>query len=336
VHHILPGFVFLVEAAMGRYIIRRLLQAIPLLVFISILVFILLHLLPGGPEAIFDNPQMDAAGRKALRASLGLDDPLPIQYLKWASSSLLGNFGVSYATGQSVSGIIATRFPATLELFLSAFVVSLIVALILGTISAVRQGKMTDYAVTTLAYFGISMPTFVFGLFLQNIFGVSLKWLPTSGTANLSVVFANPLDSFLDHIIHLILPTLVLALLFTARWSRFLRAGMVDVTKQDYMRTARAKGVPPIPLLLRHGLRNGVIPLITIVAIDFAGVAGGAVVTEGVFFWPGMGRLFLTSIEQRDYPILMGILLLGATTVILFNLIADILYGVMDPRIRFD
>jgi peptide/nickel transport system permease protein len=169
---------------------------------------------------------------------------------------------------------------------------------------------------------------------MQTIFGVSLHWLPTSGTATLGVTFT-PLDTLLDHLVHLIMPMLVLSLLFTARWSRYLRAGMVDVIRQDYIRTGKAKGVPPGRLLMRHALRNAVIPLVTVVAIDFGSVAGGAVVTEGVFAWPGMGQLFLQSIEQRDYPVLMAMLLLGGALVILFNLIADILYGVMDPRIRY-
>ncbi|MBO0778309.1 MAG: ABC transporter permease [Ktedonobacteraceae bacterium] len=320
---------------MGQYIIRRLLQAIPLLLFISVLMFILLHLLPGGPEQVYDNPQLDAAGRAALRASMGLDDPLPVQYIKWITNAFTGNFGTSFATGQPVIGIIGQRFPATLELFLSSFILSLILALVLGTVSAVAQGRITDYAITTLTYFGISMPTFLFGLFLQSIFGVTLHWLPTSGTATLDVAFATPFDYFLDHVLHLFLPMIVLSLLFTARWSRYLRAGMVDVIRQDYIRTGRAKGVPPSTLLMRHALRNAVIPLVTIVAIDFGAVAGGATVTEGVFNWPGMGLLFLQSIDRRDYPILMAMLLLGGSLVILFNLIADMLYGVMDPRIRY-
>lgn len=320
---------------MGQYIIRRLLQAIPLLLFISILMFILLHLLPGGPEAVYDNPQLDAAGRAAIRASLGLNDPVPIQYLKWIGGALTGNFGASFATGQAVTGIFAQRFPATLELFLSSFALALVLALVLGTVSAVFQGRTTDYVITALTYFGISMPIFLFGLFMQSIFGVSLHLLPTSGTATLGVTFT-PFDSFIDHLLHLFMPMLVLAVTFTARWSRYLRAGMVDVIKQDYMRTGRAKGVPPASLLMRHALRNAVIPLITIVAIDFGSVAGGATITEGLFAWPGMGLLFLQSLERRDYPVLMTMLLLGGALVITFNLIADILYGIMDPRIRYN
>jgi peptide/nickel transport system permease protein len=319
---------------MGQYLVRRLLQAIPLLVLISVLMFILLHLLPGGPEAVLDNPQLDEAGRAALRASYGLNDPLPIQYFKWIGNALHGNFGFSFSTGQPVTDILAQRLPATLELFVSAFILALLLTLVLGIYSAVRQGQLTDYTITTLAYFGISMPIFLLGLFLQDIFGVALGWLPTSGTATLGYTFS-PFNTFLDHLLHLIMPMLVLAISFTARWSRYLRASMIDVIKQDYIRTARAKGVSSARLFTKHALRNAIIPLITIVAIDFGAVAGGATITEGIFAWPGMGLLFINSLEKRDFPVLLAMLMLSGILVILFNLIADILYGVMDPRIRY-
>jgi peptide/nickel transport system permease protein len=319
---------------MGRFIIKRLLQAIPLLVLISVLMFTLLHLLPGGPEAVLDNPELDPAGRMALRASFGLNDPLYIQYFKWIGNACIGNFGFSFATNQPVIQILGQRLPATLELFVCAFALALVLAIPLGMLSAVRQGTMTDYSITGLTYFGISMPIFLFGLFLQDIFGVVLHWLPTSGTATLGYTFSL-LDTIIDHILHLVMPMLVLALLFTARWCRYLRASMIDVTKQDYMRTGKAKGVSSAQLLLRHGLRNAIIPLITIVAIDFGSVAGGATITEGIFAWPGTGLLFLNSLEKRDYPVLLAILILSGALVILFNLLADVLYGVMDPRIRY-
>ena len=319
---------------MRQYITRRLLQAIPLLFCISILMFILLHLLPGGPEAIYENPLLDAAGRAAIRSSLGLNDPLPVQYFKWIAGALTGNFGNSFATGQPVTTILTQRFPVTLELVVSAFILALVVALILGTTSAVFQGKIMDYLITTITYFGISMPIFLFALFMQNTFAATLHWLPDSGTATPGVVFS-PLDTLIDHLLHLLMPVLVLSLTFTARWSRYLRTSMIDVIKQDYMRTGIAKGVPYVSLLIRHALRNALIPLITVIAIEFGAVAGGAVITEGIFVWPGMGQLFIQSLAARDYPVLLAMLLLGGTLVILFNLIADILYGVMDPRIRY-
>ena len=319
---------------MGRYVIRRILQAIPLLFLVSVFMFILIHLLPGGPDQVIFNPHLSPAGRAALRARFGLDDPVPIQYLKWLGNALTGNFGFSFGTNLPVSQVLAQRFPKTLELFSLALLLALVVAILLGVISALRQGTATDYALTSLSYFGIAMPIFVFGLFVQYIFGVALHWLPTSGTQTLGYTL-DPFDSFIDQLEHIILPMLVLALSFIAGWSRYMRSSMIEVVKQDYMRTARAKGVSTSSLIIRHALRNAVIPLITIVALDFGAVAGGATITEGVFAWPGMGSLFFSSLEIRDYPVLLAILLLSAFFVVTFNLIADILYAVMDPRIRY-
>jgi peptide/nickel transport system permease protein len=319
---------------MGQYVIKRTLQAIPLLLLLSVLMFLLLHMLPGGPEAVYNSPYLSSSARAAMRASMGLDDPLPVQYVKWITSLLRGQLGTSFSTSQSVNGIIAQRFPATLELFLCAFVFALVLALILGTISAVYQKTVSDYVITTIAYLGISMPIFLLGIFMQDIFGVTLHWLPTSGTQTFGYTFS-PVNGLIDHLLHLLMPMLVLAITFIAKWSRYLRTGMIDVIRQDYMRTGKAKGVAPARLLMRHALRNAMIPLVTIVAIDFGSVAGGAAITEGVFNWPGMGSLFLDSLAKRDYPVLMAIMVLSAVLVIAFNLIADILYGIMDPRIRY-
>jgi len=319
---------------MGRYIIRRLLQAIPLLVLVSVGMFTLLHLIPGGPEAVLFNPHLTAAGRAALRARFGLDDPVYIQYFKWISRALVGDFGFSFATNEPVTTVLARRFPASLQLFTFAFALALVVGIGLGILSAVRQGTITDYSLITLSYFGLSMPVFLFGLLLQFVFGVWLHVLPTSGTATLGYQLS-PFDAFVDHLEHLILPVLVLGVGFIAEWSRFLRASMIDVIKQDYMRTARAKGVAPMTLLLRHALRNAVIPLITVIALEFGAVAGGATITEGVFAWPGVGQLLFSSLEVRDFPVLLAMLMLGAVFVITFNLLADILYAVVDPRIRY-
>lgn len=319
---------------MGRYIIRRSLQAIPLLFLLSIFMFLMIHAMPGGPEQVIFNPHLDAAGRAALRARFGLDDPLPVQYLKWLGSCLVGNFGYSFADNQPVSAVIGQRFPATLQLFSISLLVALILAIILGVISAIRQNSPLDYTVTTISYFGLAMPAFLLGLFLQDIFAVQLHWLPVSGTTTLGLVF-DPFNAFIDHLLHLVLPVTALSVLFVAGWSRYMRSSMIETTKQDYMRTARAKGVSPISALVRHALRNAVIPLITVVAIDFGAIAGGATITEGIFAWPGMGSLFFDSLQSRDYPVLLAILLLSGFFVVLFNLIADVLYGVMDPRIRY-
>jgi peptide/nickel transport system permease protein len=319
---------------MGRYVIRRLLQAIPLLFLLSIAMFGLIQLLPGGPTAVLFNPHLTAAGREALKARFGLDQPVYIQYLRWLGRALVGDFGYSFTTNEPVSTVIARRFPNTLELFSLALLLALVLAIVVGVIAAVRQGSITDYALTTLAYLGICTPVFILGLLAQDIFGVQLHWLPTSGTATLGYNLA-PIDAFVDHLEHLILPVSVLAITFIAGWSRYMRSSMIEVTKQDYMRTARAKGVSSIPLITRHALRNAVIPLITVVAIDAGAIAGGATITEGIFAWPGMGLLFIDALDRRDYPVLLAILMMGAVFVIAFNLVADILYAVMDPRIRY-
>ena len=269
-----------------------------------------------------------------MRARFGLDDPVPIQYVKWLGNALTGNFGFSFATNLPVTYIIGQRFPATLQLFVPALIMALILALFFGILSGVRQGTITDYSLTTLSYFGIAMPIFLFAVFAQYIFGVWLHILPTSGMQTFGYQL-DPFDAFIDHLQHLILPMCVLSIVFIAGWSRYMRSSMIEVVKQDYMRTARAKGVGPIRLLLRHALRNAVIPLITVVALDFGAVAGGATITEGIFAWPGMGLLFFQSLQARDYPVLLAILMISAVFVVGFNLVADILYGVMDPRIRY-
>ncbi len=319
---------------MGRYIIRRLLQAIPLLLLVSLVVFLLIHLLPGGPERVLFSPRLDGAARQALRVRLGLDKPLWLQYLFWLKGALTGDFGNSFADGQLVISDIGARVPATIELFGAALLFALLLAVPLGVISAVRQYGLIDYSITILGYFGISMPIFFFALIMQEVFSVKLGWLPDFGRSS-DAEFATGFDYFLDYLLHLILPMIVLSLAFMAGWSRYMRSSMLDVIRQDYMRTARAKGLGPVRILVRHGMRNALIPILTIVALDFGGIAGGAAVTETIFAWPGLGRLFLDALSARDYPILLAMLLMSAVVVVLFNLIADVLYGVLDPRIRF-
>ncbi len=319
---------------MGRYLIRRILQSIPLLILLSIFLFLLIHLMPGGPDKILFNPRLPAAGRAALRARFGLDDPLYLQYLKWLGQMLTGDFGSSFGYNQPVATIIGERFPNTIELFAWAMGFSIIVSVVLGVLSAVRYRSIVDYGLTTLSYFGISMPIFLFGLLAQEIFAVQLKILPVSGTGTAGVSF-DAFNTWYDHMLHLILPVCVLSITYIAGWSRFVRSSMIEVVKQDYIRTAKAKGVSALRLYGRHALRNALIPFITVVALDFGTVAGGAAITEGVFAWPGMGQLFLDSLESRDYPVLLAMLSIGAVFVIFFNLLADVLYAVVDPRIRY-
>lgn len=320
---------------MRRYIIRRLLQAILMLFIMSIALFALIHAIPGGPEAVLFNPRMDAQTRAILRHNYGLDQPLPVQYLSWLGNILHGNLGNSFASGQPVSAELGARLPNTLELFFAAFAVALTAAVFLGVISAVRQYSITDYSATILSYFGISMPIFWFALILQIIFSVKLGLFPPCCISANDTTGFGVLENFEDRLVHLVLPTVVLSLAFIAGWSRYLRSSMLDVIKQDYIRTARAKGLSARDVFFRHALRNSLIPFVTQVAVDFGGIAGGALITETVFAWPGLGRLFFDSLMSRDYPILLAMLLLSAATVIAFNLLADMLYSVIDPRIRY-
>jgi len=319
---------------MGRYIIRRVIQAIPLLFLVSIAMFGLIHLMPGGPVGVFLNPHLSAEGRAAINARFGLNQPLPVQYVKWLLNAFQGNFGFSFVTNQSVTEVLGEHFPPTLELFSSALLLALIVAVFLGTVSGARQGSVLDYSVTTLSYFGISMPIFFLGLLAQEVFGIWLHALPVSGQSTAGIVF-DPFNAAWDQLNHLILPMLILSITFIAGWSRYMRSSMVEVRKQDYIRTARAKGASTSSVLIHHALRNALIPLITVVAIDFGSIAGGAAITETVFAWPGMGQLFISSLEARDYPVLLSMLILGAVFVIIANLLADILYAIIDPRIRY-
>lgn len=321
---------------MTRYLIRRIIQAVVMLFVMSIGFFLLLHAIPGGPESVLGgNPHLTAAQRELFRKRLGLDQPLPLQYVSWLGNLLHGDFGHSYLNGLPVITEIGGRVGATLQLFVVALSFALVCAILFGVIAAVRQYTIVDYTITIFSYAGISMPVFWIALILQEIFGVQLHLLPTYSNVSADTSGFSTTDYFVDGFLHLILPSIVLSIQFIAFWSRYLRSSMLDVIKQDYVRTARMKGLSSRAVFFRHALRNALIPLVTVVALSFGGVMGGAVVTETVFAWPGMGQLFVTSLNALDFPTLLTFLILGAANVILFNLIADILYGVIDPRIRY-
>lgn len=319
---------------MRYYVIRRLIQAVVMLFVMTVVFFLLIHAIPGGPDRVLFSPKLPAAARIQLRHQYGLDQPLFVQYFNWLTQVVHGNFGTSFVDGQPVLSDIGARVPATLELFVVGLGFALIVAIVLGVFSAVRQYSITDYAVTVLSYFGIAMPVFFFGLVLQEIFAVKLGWLPDLGR-NVDQTGFTALESFEDYAVHLILPVLMFSLLFIAGWSRYLRSSMLDVVKQDYIRTARSKGLNSPVVFFRHALRNALIPLITQVAIDFGGIAAGAVITETIFAWPGLGQLFIASLTDRDYPVILAMLIFITISVIIANLLADMLYAVVDPRIRY-
>jgi peptide/nickel transport system permease protein len=320
---------------MRRYVIRRLLQAVLILFMLSIGLFALIHAIPGGPERVFLAPHQTPQARAALIHNFGLDQPLPIQYWNWLQGVLHGNFGQSFTDNQSVASDIGSRVPATLELFAAALALALVVSIIFGVVAAVRQYSLVDYSLTIVSYLGISLPVFWFALIMQQVFGVHLQLLPVFGNQSPDTTGFSTFDSFEDYLIHLILPAIALSIVFIAGWSRYLRSSMLDTINQDYVRTARAKGLSSVRIFFNHALRNALIPFITVVAIDFGAIAGGAVITETIFAWPGLGYFFYDSLTTDNYPVLMAMLLLAATSVILFNLLADVLYAVVDPRIRY-
>ncbi|WP_241665501.1 ABC transporter permease [Teichococcus oryzae] len=311
------------------YLGRRLGQAALLLVVVSMIGFAILHLAPGGPMAQYAmGSNMSQEDLDRIAAQLGLDRPLPVQYAEWFWRMLGGNWGTSYRGGQPVLHVIGSHLGATLELMLTATLIAVVLGCWIGILGAIRRYSVFDYLATIGAMVALSIPTFWFGLVAIFIFSVELGWMPAGNRQTIGD------GSLLDMLHHLIMPALVLALVETAIWSRFMRSSMLDVVNQDYIRTARAKGLPEWRVLSDHAFRNALLPMITVAGLQLPTLLGGALVTETVFTWPGMGRLFLDSIEYRDYPVVMGILMFSASLVLIGNLLADMLYAVADPRIR--
>ena len=324
---------------MTNYIIRRVIQAIPLLLVISLTVFVLMNLIPGGPLAAYENnPNISAEDLERLKQELGLDAPIHVRYISWLSAVVRGDWGISEITRRPALVEITEKLPNTLYLSITAFICALLIAIPIGILSAVRQYSVLDHIATTIAFIGQSMPVFWFGLILIIIFNATLKdpvsggpFLPGGGMFTIGAPF-----SLEDHLRHLILPATVLTFFSLGIHIRYMRAGMLDVLHQDYIRTAHAKGLTERAVLARHAFKNSILPLVTIIGLEIPGLFAGALITETIFSWPGMGRLFFNSIERGDYAVMMGILMMSATLIVLFGLITDIAYGFLDPRIRFD
>ncbi|HRY53514.1 MAG TPA: ABC transporter permease [Spirochaetia bacterium] len=316
---------------MARYIVKRIAQMIPLLIGISIVIFGIIQAAPGGPEGTLLDRGMfvDPAAIDAYRAKLGVDKPLYLQYLRWAGAMLGGDMGVSFQTQRPVLDMIAERLPDTVRLMGISFALAFCLAIPLGVFSALRQYSVFDYVSTGLAFVAIAMPVFWFGLMLQYLFSVRLQWLPVAGTATIGV------DTLLDKLKHIAMPATVLSLTYVAGWSRYMRSSMLVVLKQDYIRTAHSKGLLKKTVIVAHALKNAGIPVVSVITQDIARIFSGAVITETIFGWPGIGRMFIQAMSARDYPLLMGILMMGSTMVVAFNLLADIIYGWLDPRISF-
>ncbi len=309
--------------------LRRLAQALVLLLLVSMIGFAILHLAPGGPLSQFAlSSDMSPKELQQIAHQMGLDRPLPQQYLDWLGRLLAGDWGRSYRDGQPVLDVIASHLGATLELMLSATVLAMSLGTWLGILGAIRRHSIADHAATMGAMIALSIPTFWFGLVVIYIFSVRLNWLPAGNIEDVGN------GSLFDHLKHLIEPCIVLALVTLATWSRYMRASMLEVINQDYIRTARAKGLRQTQILVRHAFRNALLPMITVAGLQLPALLTGALVTETVFTWPGMGRLFLDSLNYRDYPVVMGVLMFSAIMVLLGNLAADMLYVVADPRVR--
>lgn len=316
---------------MGQFTLRRTLQALPLLLGVAVLSFMLIQYLPGGPLALIArNPHATPAQIRNIAHNLGLDQPGYVQFFRWLGGILRGDWGTSYNDNRPVLSDIGDRLPATLVLMGSGFAVSFVLAITLGVFSAVYRYSAFDYLTSFFSFFGLSMPVFWFGLMLQLIFAYHLGWLPAADAYDERI--GPSLGSGLHHII---LPALTLGITSIAGWSRYLRSSLIEVIGQDYVRTARAKGVSGFLVVWRHAVRNALIPLVTVMALDVPTYFTGAVVVEEIYSWPGMGRLLFDSLSNRDYPVQLGLLVISAFLIVLGNLIADLAYGFLDPRIKY-
>jgi len=313
------------------FFLRRLLSAIPVMFIITFATFVLMQMLPGGPLAAYENnPEISQEDIQRLRHEMGLDRPIPVQYWAWLKNFVRGDWGYSFVTKRPVLQEIWDRLPNTLYLTGFSLIVALIIAIPAGIISATRQYSIFDHITTTLTYIGRSMPVYYSGLLLIIIFSIWLRWFPSGGMHTLGKD-----SSIIDSIRHLFLPVLSLSTLIAAKYVRFLRTSMLEVIHQDYIRTAAAKGLHNRIIIFKHAFRNAAIPLVTVVAIDLPVLFAGALFTETVYSWPGMGRLFVDSATRFDYSIVMGIVAAIAFLVVLSNLIADVIYGILDPRITY-
>lgn len=319
---------------MSRYLIRRLLAAIPTLLLISFVLYAVLSLAPGDPLSQFAaNPAVPPEVRENIRRSLGLNDPWPVRYVKWLFALAHGDWGYSFGSRIPVWDLIKLRVPSTLAVVGVAYLVALVIALPIGILSAVKQYSLFDHIATTFAFIGFSIPTFFTGLLLIIFLSVKLGWLPFIYDSTLQV---RDLASLGSQVRQSIMPVLVLGLFQTATLVRYTRAAMLENLPQDYVRTARAKGLAELKVINQHVVRNSLIPVVTLIALTAPTVFSGALITEQIFRVPGIGALLISSIQNNDIPVIMAITFTFSFLVVIFNMVADVLYGVLDPRIRYD
>jgi peptide/nickel transport system permease protein len=313
---------------MTQYLVRRLLSSIPTLILISMVMFGIVAAAPGDPlQGLATNPDVPAEVRLRILHQMGLDEPIPIRYVKWASSWAVGQWGYSFASHMSVARLLLQRLPTDLWVIGSAYLLAVLIAIPVGVISAVKQYSLLDQVATTSAFVGYSLPTFFTGVLMIIIFSVRLHWLP--------FIYNVQVHDPIRMLKQAIMPVAVLALFQAAALTRFVRSSMLDNVGLDYVRTARAKGLAQGRVILRHVLRNSLIPLVTLIALQLPGVFTGAVVTEQIFRVPGIGSLLISSIQNSDTPVVMAIAFVAAILVVVSNLVADVVYGALDPRIRY-
>lgn len=313
---------------MVLYIVQRILAAIPVMGFVALFVFLLLRLTPGDPAAIIAGDTATPQQLEAIRDSLGLNDPLFVQFFSWIGQLLQGDFGTSILSGQPVIDLITDRMEPTISLALTTIILSVVIAVPLGVIAAWKQGTLIDRFVMLLSVLGFSVPVFVIGYLMISAFSMSLGWFPVQGF--------RPIGEGVGPFFHRIaLPTFTLTLLYIALIARITRTSMLEILGDDYVRTARAKGLPEHKVLMRHALRNCSVPIITVIGIGFALIISGVVVTESVFNLPGLGRLTVDTVLSRDYPVIQAVILLASLIYVVINLLIDIAYVLLDPRIRY-
>jgi peptide/nickel transport system permease protein len=312
---------------MSAFVIRRLIQMVPVLLLVMALVFVIFRLVPGDPAQLILGANPDPAAMEALRARLGLDQPIPIQFLKWLGDALRGDLGTSRIDGQPVLTLVLQKFPLTLELAVLAMLIGCTIGIPAGVISALRRDSWLDLFTRVISLFGFSLPNYWLAILLVILFSLTLGWLPPAGYVPAS-------EDFGRHIRYVILPALTMGLPIAAEQMRFVRASMLDVINQDYVRTARSKGLGERSVIIRHALKNALIPFLTISGLQLGFLLGGSVVIEQIFSWPGLGWLTFQSISSRDYAVVQGAVLFGAIGFLVINLLVDIGYMLLDPRIR--
>ncbi len=310
------------------YVIRRLVQVVPVMLFASVVVFLMIYLVPGDPVLAVLGGEARPEQVEAMRKEMGLDRPLVVQYGRWLGRVVRGDLGVSFINSYPVWSLIGLKLPATLALSAGALTVALVTSLPLGILAAVRQGSWVDRLAVGFTALGLSVPTFWLGVLLVLLFSLRLQWLPASGYVPL---FTRPALSLQ----HLLMPSLTLGIAIAAILTRFVRTAMLEVIRQDYVRTARAKGLPEGRVVIRHALKNAFIPVLTVIALQVGNLLGGAVITESIFDYPGVGQLILYAVTTKDYTVVQGTLLLLVFAFVFINLLTDVAYAILDPRVRY-